>query len=157
MFLPAQLKVVLWSPSTGRQVYMSNWRLYFEVHQQADKFTWAIEGCTLKSINRQTSLHEQLRSLFNPFPPVDDIWQLWSRRLLKTLCQKKKLIMMSNFSFWHSAINTLFIILSFNPFPHIDAFWCLCGFLKTWQQKEKLLKTMNFSFCHHVFNSIQLL
>ena len=49
--------------------------------------------------------------------------------------------------------------ITFNPFPHIDAFWCLCSkqLLKTWRQKKKLLKTSNFSFCHHVFNSVQLL
>ena len=38
----------------------------------------------------------------------------------------------------------------FNPFPHIDTFWCLCSrqFFENMAKKKKLLKMSNFSFCH---------
>ena len=44
-----------------------------------------------------------------------------------------------------------------NPFPHIDAFRCLCSrrLLKTLWRKKKLLKASNFFIWHNVFNCIQ--
>ena len=50
----------------------------------------------------------------NPFPHIDAFWRHCNRRLLKTLRQKKKLLIMSNFSFCHNVFNSyLKIILSF--------------------------------------------
>ena len=43
---------------------------------------------------------------FNPFPHNDDFWSLCRRRLLKTLCQKEKVLKTSNF-----LIATLFLTL----------------------------------------------
>ena len=36
-------------------------------------------------------------------------------------------------------------LLNFNPFPHVDAFWCICSrrLLKTLCQKRKLLCNRN--------------
>ena len=42
---------------------------------------------------------------FNPFPYIDAFWHLCNRRLLKLLWQKKKLLMMSNFSICHNDFN----------------------------------------------------
>ena len=38
----------------------------------------------------------------NPFPHNDTFWRPWETRLLKTLWEKEKLLVMSNFSFSHS-------------------------------------------------------
>ena len=40
--------------------------------------------------------------LFNPFPHNDTFWRLWKTSLLKTLWEKEKLLVTSNFSFSHS-------------------------------------------------------
>ena len=39
---------------------------------------------------------------FNPFPHNDTFWCPWETSLLKTLWEKEKLLIMSNFSFSHS-------------------------------------------------------
>ena len=46
-----------------------------------------------------------------------------------------------------------------NPFPHIDAFGCLCSIwlFQNMATKEEIAQNKHFSSCHHVFNSIQLL
>ena len=50
-------------------------------------------------------------------------------------------------------VNLSLVMLSlqpvFNPFPHIDVFWCICS--------RRLFKTSNFSFCHNVFNFFSLI
>ena len=38
----------------------------------------------------------------NPFPHNDTFWRLWETILLKTLWEKGKLLVKSNFSFSHS-------------------------------------------------------
>ena len=43
--------------------------------------------------------------LVKPVPPADTFWRKSSRRLLKTLWPKVKLLMMSNFSFGHNVFN----------------------------------------------------
>ena len=49
---------------------------------------------------------------FNPFPHIDAFWHLWSRRLLKTMWQKKKLLKTSNFSFSHPYLWKIVMFLS---------------------------------------------
>ena len=39
---------------------------------------------------------------FNPFPHNDTFWRPWETSLLKTLWEKEKLLVTSNFSFTHS-------------------------------------------------------
>ena len=39
---------------------------------------------------------------FNPFPHNDTFWHHWETSLLKTLWEKEKLLVASNFSFSHS-------------------------------------------------------
>ena len=39
---------------------------------------------------------------FNPFPHNDAFWRLWETSLLKTLWEKEKLLVTSDFSFSHS-------------------------------------------------------
>ena len=41
-----------------------------------------------------------------PFPPIDALWRICSRRLLKTSWQTEKLLTMSNFSFCHDVFNS---------------------------------------------------
>ena len=43
----------------------------------------------------------------NPYPHTDVFWRLCSRRLLKTLWQKEKLLITSNFSFCHNVFNSI--------------------------------------------------
>ena len=51
----------------------------------------------------------------NPFPHNDTFWRPWESSLLKTLWEKEKLLVTSNFSFSHSAfypvgkLSTIFI------------------------------------------------
>ena len=40
--------------------------------------------------------------VFNPFPHNDTFWHPWETSLLKTLWEKEKLLVTSNFSFSHS-------------------------------------------------------
>ena len=40
--------------------------------------------------------------LINPFPHNDTFWRPWETSLLKTLWEKEKLLVTSNFSFTHS-------------------------------------------------------
>ena len=48
----------------------------------------------------------------NPFPNKPSFLRVCSKSLLKTLCEKEKLLVMSNFSFSHSV---------FNPFGELSA------------------------------------
>ena len=90
------------------------------------------------------------------------------RVYLKTLWEKKKLLVTSNFSFSHSVfyrfgkLSGIFMKLSsakssnleeFNPFPNKPWFLRVCSIslLKTLREKEKLLVTSNFPFSHSVF------
>ena len=40
----------------------------------------------------------------NPFPHNDTFWRPWETSLLKTLWEKEKLLVTSNFSFSHSVL-----------------------------------------------------
>ena len=40
--------------------------------------------------------------ILNPFPHNDTFWRPWETSLLKTLWEKEKLLVASNFSFFHS-------------------------------------------------------
>ena len=42
------------------------------------------------------------KKVLNPFPHNDAFWRLWETGLSKTLWEKEKLLIMSNFSFSHS-------------------------------------------------------
>ena len=55
----------------------------------------------------------------NPFPHTDAFWSLYSRRLLKTVWQKEKLPLMSNFSIWFSTLFTN-ITFIYRSFPHFS-------------------------------------
>ena len=76
----------------------------------------------------------------NPFPNKPWFLRFCIRRLLKTLWEKEKLLVISNF-------------LTINPFPNKHWFlhFCIRRLLKTLWEKEKLLVTSNFSFPHSVF------
>ena len=50
--------------------------------------------------------------VFNPFPHSNTFWHLWETMLLKTLWEKEKLLVTSNFSFTHSV---------FYPFRELSA------------------------------------
>ena len=41
----------------------------------------------------------------NPFPHNDTFWRPWETSLLKTLWEKEKLLVTSNFSFSHSVFH----------------------------------------------------
>ena len=89
----------------------------------------------LKSATLPTELlGSELLTLF-----PNKVWfsRVCSTSLSKTLCEKEKLLVTSNFSFSHSV---------FNPFREHSAI------SKTLREKEKLLVTSNFSFSHSVFN-----
>ena len=45
---------------------------------------------------------DRLHDVFNPFPLNDTFWRPWETSFLKTLWEKEKLLVMSNFSFAHS-------------------------------------------------------
>ena len=46
--------------------------------------------------------YSEMRIRLNPFPHNDNFWHLWETSLLKTLWEKEKLLVTSNFSFSHS-------------------------------------------------------
>ena len=50
---------------------------------------------------------------FNPFPHNDTYWRPWETNLLKTLWEKEKLLITSNFSFSHSVF---YLLDNFLPF-----------------------------------------
>ena len=59
--------------------------------------------------------------IFNPFSPADAFWRNSSRRLLKTLWPKVKLLIMSNFSFGH-IVSSIFLIIKHSFFWDISRF-----------------------------------
>ena len=65
--------------------------------------------------NCETFKYFNQKSSFSPFPLTDAFWHLCSRRLLLTLWQKEKLLIMSNYNFCrnfqlYSIIKNLFYI-----------------------------------------------
>ena len=71
--------------------------------------------CYLILINivRKSSLSPAHKSMcFNPFPHNNTFWRPWETSLLKTLWEKEKLLVTSNFSFTHSV---------FYPFRELSA------------------------------------
>ena len=69
----------------------------------------------------------------NPFPHNDTFWRPWETSLLKTLWEKEKLLVTSNFSFSHSVFNPLGI--TFCDFRQI---WNCCP------QTLSVLKSLKF-------------
>ena len=61
----------------------------------------------------------------------------WKRRLLKTFCQKEKMLLTSIISI---SLNVLYLVTLFKPFPNKPWFLCVCSasLLKTLLEKEKL-------------------
>ena len=55
----------------------------------------------LHEFNSDLFLETQVK-YFNPFPHNDTFWRPWETSLLKTLWEKEKLLVMSNFSFSYS-------------------------------------------------------
>ena len=47
---------------------------------------------------------------FNPFLHIVAFWRLFSRKLLKTVWQKEKMLIMSNFCFCHTVFNFLSVL-----------------------------------------------
>ena len=74
-----------------------------------------------------TEQNQDLQELysFNPFPHNDTFWRPWEKSLLKTLWEKEKLLVMSNFSFSHSV---------FYPFG-----WLSVIFVKIWNCRLQTL------------------
>ena len=67
--------------------------------------------------------------------------------MFKTLWQKQKLIVLSNFSICHNVCkNCMLPLLCVNPFPHIDAFWRLCSrqLFKNKVTKEEIAENEQF-------------
>ena len=89
-------------------------------------------------------------SLFNPFPNKPWFVCVCSTSLLKTMWEKEKLLVKSNFSFSHSVLYP-FRDLS-PPFPNKPWFVRVCStsLSKTMWEKQKLLVASNFSFTHSV-------
>ena len=95
----------------------------------------------------------------NPFPNTPFFLYVCCTSLLKTLWEKRKLLVMSNFSFSQSVfypngeLSTTFI--KFNLFPNKPWFLRVCStsLLKILWEKQKLLVTNNFSFSNSVFYS----
>ena len=63
-----------------------------------------------------TQALDYLLQSVNPFPNKPWFFRVCSTGLLKTLWEKEKLLVTSNFSFSHS------VFYPFNPFPHNDDF-----------------------------------
>ena len=62
----------------------------------------------VKELKHEIGDRQQIQNEFyctltlNPFPHNDTFWRPWETSLLKTLWEKEKLLVMSNFSFSHS-------------------------------------------------------
>ena len=81
--------------------------------------------CLDQFINGNCRFVECGKGVLNPFPLADTFWHIFSRQLLKTLWQTKKLLMMSNFSFCRTIfwfINEPFI---YSAFPYVCLPRCL--------------------------------
>ena len=80
--------------------------------------------------------------MVNPFPNNPWFLRVCSTSLLKTLWEKEKLLITSNFSFFSTVFST-----------HLENFPLFSSHLelKTLWEKEKLLVMSNFSFSHCVF------
>ena len=116
--------------------------------------------------------------IINPFPNKPCFLRVRSKSLLKTLWEKEKLFVSSNFSFSHSvfyrfgefSVNIIklesvvqtericrrqfqYVFFTINPFPNKPCFLRVRSksLLKTLWEKEKLLVSSNFSFSHSVF------
>ena len=65
-------------------------------------------------ISEQGSHHSTEVNTFNPFPNKPWFLRVWSTSLLKTLCEKEKLLVTSNISISHSV---------FYPFEELPSFF----------------------------------
>ena len=83
--------------------------------------------------------------MFNPFPHIDAFWRLCSRRLSENIVTKEEIAQIAQFLLLPQCLPLLVIVypfyyrdflffekicskssaaeLSYNPFPHTDAFW----------------------------------
>ena len=83
---------------------MSRWK---EKQKMTEKQQHRIQVPTLAwkcshSRNSKSKLGLSDWLVFNPFPLNDTFWRPWETSLLKTLWEKEKLLVTSNFSFSHS-------------------------------------------------------
>ena len=94
----------------------------------------------------------------NIFPNELCFLRVCSRSLLKTLCEKEKMLVTSIFLLLPQCFLPLqkqiqFSVPPINPFPNEPRFLCVCSrsLLKTLWEKENLLVTSNFSFSQQCF------
>ena len=107
----------------------------------------------------------------NPFPQIDAFLRLCSRRLLKNNVTKWEIAQNKQFPILPQCFQfDLIIKLSFkrffhicakilsksfnNPFPHIDAFWCLCSrrLFENIVTKEEIAQCFPLSVIGYPFN-----
>ena len=91
---------------------------------------------------------------FNPCPPADAFWRNNSRRLLKTLWPKVKLLMMSNFSIGHHVFNFIqqlsyllwrfFMFLSLRFQSRLLQICCMWKRVNTRHKKGGLISSRRF-------------
>ena len=89
-----------------------HWQKFFAKPQpsyltcnRGERFHWCQEYTWTSDLHRQTAgWWRKLIHIFkiNAFPHNDTFWCLWETSLLKTLWEKEKLFVMSNFSFSHN-------------------------------------------------------
>ena len=88
---------------------------------------------------------------FNPFPLADAFQRICSRRLLKTLMQKVKLLMMSNFSLLQQCLQ-LYLMINLSCMEIIHSFFNVfkvfcCRFAVSWKglrNVQTIKATLNF-------------
>ena len=73
-------------------------------------------------------LRKQLQTMENltNVPLTAAFWCICSRRLLKSLWQKKKLLIMINFSFCHNVFNSKFTFINRDNVFNLNAFKFVC-------------------------------
>ena len=76
-----------WIRNNKRNLYMFNFNFFFRVFHYWN--CYSIIGLSIEYS-------------IKPFPHNDTFWRPWERSLLKTLWEKEKLLVTSNFSFTHS-------------------------------------------------------
>ena len=87
----------------------------------------------------------------NPFPHNDTFWRPWETSLLKTLWEKEKLLVTSNFSFSHSVFLPVWI-----TFFHFCQIWnCRLQIFQFGRVYN--LSSGNGLRCFHIFNFSHLL
>ena len=89
-------------------------------------------------IKQSTALRDQCSDttpLLNPFPHNDTFWRPWETSLLKTLWEKEKLLVTSNFSFSHSVFYPLGELCC-----HFHQIWnCRLQTLSVWESLKSVV------------------